>query len=1007
MLRLRTFGTASLERDDGPLGAAGTQRRRLALLALLAVARDRGVTRDKLVAYLWPERDESARHLLAQTIYAMRRELATGDDDLFVGTDPVILNEQAITADVVEFERLLDRGDADAAVALYHGPFLDGFHLGGSAEFDRWLESTRSHLLRRQRDALTALAARAEKTGDFAAAAQRWRELAALDPLEASTALGLMQALAKAGNRPAAIQHARVYDSLVRQELDVDPDPRVSALAERIRADEAKDAAAISTSPPSTAAAATRGSESTAQARRSASRTSRAGNATRGTPLRLALDVNAVEKLLAARQRSSLAVQRWSSALARFWRGVPIAARALSIAMPLAIAGLWLGLHRHGAEAATPASSRVAVLPFAIHGAQKYAYLRGALVELLSTSLEGMDRLHSVDARSVLRVAGDTVIDPDVGRVLAARVGARTFVLGDVTEASGVVQIDAALYDVDSGRATLRSRASAKGSADSVFRLVEGLTSRLVALRGAERDSGLAELAAREPLPVLRAYLEGKRAFADRRVTDAVDEFERAVRADSTFPAGWYQLALAQSWLLDADEARGAAQRAVDLSSGISRERVLFQATLAYVSGSADDAERQYRGMLAANTDDIEAWRGLGEVLFHYNWQRGRPVSDSRSAWERVLRDDPDDWGAMQHLMEIAARESRVAELDSLVVRQERAHPEPSTLLPAQALRAYMDGNRQAQLHVLDESRRLTHFFPTIAAWELAVHAGNLDAAREVATALIVPSRRPEVLALAHITVAQLELAHGRVRNAKREMQAADSLFPTLASRFDALMLAAPFVPATREELIAARQRLARQPGGARDPRITTPSPWLEIDRGLDTLLDTYLSAALSLRLGDRATAVRDAQRLSRSGDDASTRLARALGASVRAEAEGTSESSSGVAPETQFSYARAFLSPYYSLGLARFTRARRLETAGSAGDAIRTYAAFTENSLYDLAYAAPAQLARARLLARAGDRAGAALAFASAARLWRDCDPELRPMLTDAERALGGAQHP
>jgi DNA-binding SARP family transcriptional activator len=52
MLRVHTFGGLTLTVEDAPVTGVLTQRRRL---ALLAVARERGVSRDKLVAYLWPE----------------------------------------------------------------------------------------------------------------------------------------------------------------------------------------------------------------------------------------------------------------------------------------------------------------------------------------------------------------------------------------------------------------------------------------------------------------------------------------------------------------------------------------------------------------------------------------------------------------------------------------------------------------------------------------------------------------------------------------------------------------------------------------------------------------------------------------------------------------------------------------------------------------------------------------------------------------------------------------
>ncbi|MEP7347872.1 MAG: hypothetical protein ABI877_21555, partial [Gemmatimonadaceae bacterium] len=64
-LRLRTFGGVQIE---GPAGAAATQRRRLAFLALLA-AHDSGagITRDRLVGYLWPDAsEERAKHALSQ-----------------------------------------------------------------------------------------------------------------------------------------------------------------------------------------------------------------------------------------------------------------------------------------------------------------------------------------------------------------------------------------------------------------------------------------------------------------------------------------------------------------------------------------------------------------------------------------------------------------------------------------------------------------------------------------------------------------------------------------------------------------------------------------------------------------------------------------------------------------------------------------------------------------------------------------------------------------------------
>src|SRR6186997_2060241 len=74
MLLLRLLGGPSLSGNGSTLTGPATQRHRLALLALLASSRSRPQSRDKLVAWLWPERDMAhARNLLNQGVHALRR----------------------------------------------------------------------------------------------------------------------------------------------------------------------------------------------------------------------------------------------------------------------------------------------------------------------------------------------------------------------------------------------------------------------------------------------------------------------------------------------------------------------------------------------------------------------------------------------------------------------------------------------------------------------------------------------------------------------------------------------------------------------------------------------------------------------------------------------------------------------------------------------------------------------------------------------------------------------
>jgi TolB-like protein len=234
MLRLRTLGGAAVEGETGPIGGAAAQRRSLALLALLALAGERGISRDKLLAYLWPEVDpDRAGHRLTQALYAIRRDLKVSG--LFLGSAELRLNAEHIGSDVAEFVVARRAGQLERAVALYGGPFLDGFFLNGAPEFERWVENERAGLARDYAEALEALAAEAVARGALGHAAEWWRRLADHDPLSSRVTVHLMSALAAAGKRADAIERASAYEDLIQRELDAAPNPAVLALAQQLR----------------------------------------------------------------------------------------------------------------------------------------------------------------------------------------------------------------------------------------------------------------------------------------------------------------------------------------------------------------------------------------------------------------------------------------------------------------------------------------------------------------------------------------------------------------------------------------------------------------------------------------------------------------------------------------------------------------------------------------------------------------------------------------------------
>lgn len=233
--QVRLLGTPSVAAFDGsPIGRRVVQRHRVALLALLSLGPGHGLSRERLLGYLWPESEpEHARQLLNQAVYQLRKGL--GEDAIESAGDEVRLNVERVCFDVVEFEAAVASRRHSQAVALYRGPLLDGFYLSEAVEFERWLEGERARLSGQFAKELESLAEAAEENRDFSASAEWWTKRAAHDPFDSRVALLVMQALDKAGNRAGALQHGAAHARLLHDEIGIGPPPDLIAFAEQLR----------------------------------------------------------------------------------------------------------------------------------------------------------------------------------------------------------------------------------------------------------------------------------------------------------------------------------------------------------------------------------------------------------------------------------------------------------------------------------------------------------------------------------------------------------------------------------------------------------------------------------------------------------------------------------------------------------------------------------------------------------------------------------------------------
>jgi DNA-binding SARP family transcriptional activator len=162
----------------------------------------------------WPESDaESARHALRQSLYHLRQGLE-GRHWIDARIQELIVHGD-VGADATAFRDAVECGDAERAVRLYRGPFLDGVHLTNLRSWENWVDSRRAkyaRFFRRACRGLVNIRIAARDLAGAVAVAERW---IAPDPTDDEAQHSLISALALAGERAEAIRQYETYARLL------------------------------------------------------------------------------------------------------------------------------------------------------------------------------------------------------------------------------------------------------------------------------------------------------------------------------------------------------------------------------------------------------------------------------------------------------------------------------------------------------------------------------------------------------------------------------------------------------------------------------------------------------------------------------------------------------------------------------------------------------------------------------------------------------------------------
>jgi DNA-binding SARP family transcriptional activator len=534
MLSINVLGGLYVTAGQRPVAGAASQPRRLAALAMLVVAGERGVSREQLRSHLWPDADEErSRHAMTQALYALRRDL--GVEEPFLGQQEVRLNRDVIDSDYARFHEALRAKQPERAVELCRGPFLDGFYLPHAEEFGRWAEEQRDAIGHEYTRALEAAAERAAARHDLPGAVGYLKRRAGQDPLNPRVAVRLMEAYAAAGDVAAALQHARVHEQLMRQELQLPVDASVTALVERLRRN-----------PPPP------------------------------MPLPAAQTPPAAAQLPMAVQTAAASLDADGHAASKVggrWLGGVAALGVLAVA----VAATVVVTRRHPPPSAS-GEVIVAIGEIADYSGSQPGGLGPALQDMLATNLgrgTGYRVISHARMLELIQQLGGTGDSGPVVSQAARQAGAEELIDGSLyAVAPNRYRLDLRRMDLQHGTMIRSYRVEGP----DLFALADSGTASLARELSGIGPIGSLAAASTSSVAAYQAYEEGLATYLEGDIPRAERLLGRALELDSLFPQAAFYYALATS-SASQSESMDRLRRAVRLSSRASdRERLIIAA---------------------------------------------------------------------------------------------------------------------------------------------------------------------------------------------------------------------------------------------------------------------------------------------------------------------------------------------------------------------------------------------------------------------------------------------
>lgn len=326
----------------------------------------------------------------------------------------------------------------------------------------------------------------------------------------------------------------------------------------------------------------------------------------------------------------------------------------IGAALALATLAGWL-VARSPRPQVAPSASVIAVLPFLPSTPDTaLARLGRDLVVTVSANLDGVGGIGTADPQLVLARTDDVQGGPGTAEAIALgrSLGAGSVVIGTLVHMGPNVRLDLKLLST-SGDSQPMARATLTGAPDSVSALTDSVTwalLRQVWRRGEPPSPSYASLTTRS-VPALRAFLEGEQFVVAGRWPQAIDAYDRAIKADSTFWLAGWRYNMARIWVhggsKDSVLRRGYESH---LSAFGERDRMLIELDRDEGVLSQEATFARLRSMERQFPGDWTVWWAYADQLIHWGPLIGYSNAEVRAALQRTVDLNPKLMPMWEHL---------------------------------------------------------------------------------------------------------------------------------------------------------------------------------------------------------------------------------------------------------------------------------------------------------------------------------------------------------------------